>query len=210
MIRVNLLPLKEAEAAIGRRQQMSLAALGMSVAVLIMIVPFLIQGRQLAALERDIERVQEELTRFNAQVKEVHDLEKVKGELETKLKIIRDLNQKRQGPARVLSDLSTATPDNLWLVDFNEGNSEATLTGMALDNETIARFMRQLQASPYFVGVDLVETSRQAAQRSGANEKSMDFTRFIVKAAVNYFGRGNEQPGPGEPPTNGAGGRPAK
>ena len=32
---------------------------------------------------------------------------------------------------------------------------------MALDNETIAGFMRRLQSSQYFYGVDLVETSQR-------------------------------------------------
>ena len=52
MIRINLLPLKETERALGRRQQMSLVALGVAtIALLIMVIPFLVQGRQLATLD---------------------------------------------------------------------------------------------------------------------------------------------------------------
>ena len=193
MIRINLLPLKEAERAVGRRQQVLLALLGLLVALLAMIVPFMIQGRRLAVLDRDIEDVQEQIKRFNDQVQEVRDLDRVKAELEAKLRIIEDLNEKRVGPARVLADLSAATPDNLWLMDFSEADAAATLTGMALDNETIARFMRQLQESLYFHSVDLVETSRNPrAARAGANQPQMLFTRFIIKARIDYFGRDGE------------------
>jgi hypothetical protein len=79
------------------------------------------------------------------------------------------------------------------LISFDEGNGTATLTGTALDNETIARFMRSLQESPYFYGVDLVETSRnvqKVAARNGVEDVS--FTRFIVKAKIDYFGRGGK------------------
>jgi type IV pilus assembly protein PilN len=196
MIRINLLPLKETERAIGRRQQMSLIALGASVALLIMVVPFVVQGRRLANLDRDIHDVQEQIRRYNDQVKEVRDLESLKKELETKLRIIEDLNDKRVGPAHVLADLSSATPDNSWLMSFNEKSSSATLTGMALDNETIARFMRQLQTSPYFYGVDLVETSKSAPAQmraQHAEEPGPTFTRFIVKAGIDYFGRGGKK-----------------
>jgi len=202
MIRLNLLPLKETERALGRRQQLSLVALGVAVALLIMIVPFAIQGRRLASLEHQIDTLNKEIQQYNVQVKEVHDIDRVKKEVETKLRIIDDLNRKRIGPSRVLDDLSLATPDNLWLIDFTENNAQATITGMALDNETIARFMRQLQDSPYFYTVDLVETSRTSPDGRGSpppgapGQAPASFTRFIVKASIDYFGRDGKPPEP--------------
>lgn len=201
MIRINLLPLKEAELSAGRRNQVSLIALGATIALLIMIVPYMNQSRQLSNIDGERVRLESEIARYNLQVKEVAQLEQLRRDVQSKLQVVRDLNDKRVGPARVLRDLSLATPDNLWLLDFNEGNGNATLTGMALDNETIARFMRQLSASPYFVGVDLVETSRRdgSADLPPAGPSAatpVSFTRFIVKATIDYFGR-NGQPPPG-------------
>jgi type IV pilus assembly protein PilN len=196
MIRINLLPLKETERAIGRRQQLSLIALGGSIALLIMIVPFLIQGRRLSGLESQIDQLNKEIQQFNTQVREVHELDRLKREVHAKLRIIEDLNRKRSGPSRVLDDLSAATPENLWLIDFGELGGQATLIGMALDNETIARFMRQLQESAYFHGVDLVETSRTSPQPAPGGQTPVSFTRFIVKAAIDYFGRDGKPPEP--------------
>jgi len=199
MIRINLLPLKEAERSAGRRNQVSLIALGGTIALLIMIVPYMNQSRQLSAIEAERAQLNQEIQRYNDQVKEVAQLDQLRRDVQSKLQVVRDLNDKRVGPAHVLRDLSLATPDNLWLLDFNEGNGNATFTGMALDNETIARFMRQLSASPYFVGVDLVETSRRDSNASAAGAPS-SFTRFIVKATIDYFGR-NGQPAPGSEET---------
>jgi type IV pilus assembly protein PilN len=193
MIRINLLPIKDAERAIGRRQRLSIAVLGLCIALLIMLLPFLYQQNRLSTLDRDIAEVNEQIRQYSAQVKEVNDLDRLKKDLETKLRIIEELDEKRVGPARVLGDLSRATPENLWLISFEEGGGAATLTGTALDNETIARFMRLLQESPYFFGVDLVETSRdtqQISSRRGVEDVS--FTRFIVKASIDYFGRGGK------------------
>jgi len=197
MIRLNLLPLKETERAIGRRQQLSLIALGAAIALLIMVVPFIIQGRRLAALDSEIDQLNKDIQQFNAQVREVHELDRLKKEVQAKLRIIEDLNRKRVGPSHVLDDLSAASPENLWLIDFSEANSQATLVGMALDNETIAHFMRQLQDSPYFYGVDLVETSRTNPQAApGGGQAPVSFTRFIVKAGIDYFGRDGKPPEP--------------
>jgi len=207
MIRINLLPLKDTERALGRRQQLSLIALGATVALLIMVVPFIIQGRRLATLDGEIEQLNKDIQQFNVQVREVHELDRLKKEVQAKLLVISDLNRKRVGPSRVLDDLSAASPENLWLIDFSENHSQATLIGMALDNETIARFMRQLQDSPYFYGVDLVETSRTSPQPAPGGQAPVSFTRFIVKTGIDYFGRDGKPPEP-PPATKAAAGQP--
>jgi type IV pilus assembly protein PilN len=206
MIRVNLLPVKDAERAIGRRQRLSIAALGLCIVLLIMLLPFLYQGRRLASLDRRIDEVQKQIQQYSAQVKEVHELDRLKQDLKTKLRIIEELDDKRVGPARVLDDLSLATPENLWLISFEEASGATTFTGMALDNETIARFMRRLQDSPYFYSVDLVETSRNTRPASATpGAGNLSFTRFIVKAQIDYFGKDGKRELASEQAKGGAG-----
>lgn len=199
MIRINLLPVKDAERAVGRRQQQSVLMLALMLALLMMVVPFVVQARRMAALDREMEQVQEEIRRYEERVKEVQDLDRLKKDLEAKLRVIRDLHDKRVGPARMLVDFSAAVPDMLWLIDLTETQGKATLTGVGLDNETIARFMRQLQGSGYFHHVDLVETSKSTVGLpAGGNSDKIDLTRFIINANVDYFGRAG-RPAEGEP-----------
>jgi type IV pilus assembly protein PilN len=184
MIRINLLPTKEAEVALGQRHQRALVILGVVVTVLIMIVPYLAQQRRIRRLDRDINETQRQLDRYNEQVKEVEQLDKLKADLETKLRIIEELNKKRVGPQRVLDDLSVATPEKLWLIELSEAGGHTKIVGLALDNETIADFMRRLQKSPYFFAVDLEETTESK------EEALAGFKRFSIKASVDYAGRG--------------------
>jgi len=205
MIRINLLPVKEAQRVLGRRQRVSVAVLSVAVALLVMIVPYMLQGRTLAHLRRDIDQLNAELDKLNQQTREVRDLDKKRTELQAKLKVIDDLKQKRVGPVRVLEDLSGATPEKLWLVNFADTGGAATVTGMALDNQTIAAFMRQLQASKYFFDVDLVETSQgEPVHGSAPGDGAMIFKRFIIKLHLDYLGLGGKpQGGTGTaPPTN--------
>jgi len=184
MIRINLLPRREAEVALGRRNQRSLILLGVVVILLVMIVPYMTQQRRLGRLDRDINETQRQLDRYSQQVKEVEQLDQLKADLETKLQIIEDLNEKRVGPQRVLDALSVAAPEKLWLVEFSELGGSAKIVGLALDNETIADFMRKLQGSPYFFSVDLVETTQ-------SKDRLLEgFKHFIIKANVDYVGRG--------------------
>lgn len=200
MIRINLLPTKEAQRALGLRQQMSVALLSITVALLVMVIPYVLQGRRLARLDHDIDQLRTEIVKFNEQAREVRDLDKKRIELQAKLKVIDDLKQKRVGPVRTLEDLSGATPEKLWLVDFNDVSGQATITGMALDNQTIATFMRHLQSSKYFYDVDLVETSQSEGPRTGQGVGLGIFKRFIVKAHLDYLGLG----GKGQPVQAGA------
>jgi type IV pilus assembly protein PilN len=189
MIRINLLPLGDAQRALGRRRQLSVVALGAAIMLLIMVVPYVRQGGKLSTLDGQIAQLNGEIQRLKALVREGRDLDALKKDVEGKLRVIEALNHKRVGPARVLVDLSVATPDNLWLIDFTEVAGAASFTGMALDNETIARFMRQLQDSPYYHGVDLVETSRHDTPAARPEDAPPAFTRFVVKASIDYFGR---------------------
>ena len=193
MIRINLLPLKEAQRALGRRRQLSVALLSISVALLVMVIPYVFQERQLANIDREVEQLNTEVAKLNEQAREVRDLDKKRAELNAKLKVIDDLKQKRIGPVRMLEDLGGAAPEKLWLVDFSDANNMATITGLALDNQTIASFMRRLQASKYFYNVDLVETSQsQPIKGPAGGEAGIVFKKFIVKAQLDYLGTGGK------------------
>ncbi len=195
MIRVNLLPLKETQRAVGQRQQLSVALLSLSVALLIMVVPFVLQGRKLSRLDDRVATLRQEIIQLNEQTREVHDLDKKKKELAAKLKVIDDLNQRRVGPLHVMEALSTSAPEKLWLVEFAESKGQANITGLALDNQTIAIFLRQLNQSPYFVKVDLDEAALQSQPTRGAAEQSGGvFKRFIIKTGIDYFGQGGKAP----------------
>jgi type IV pilus assembly protein PilN len=97
------------------------------------------------------------------------------------LKTIALLEEKKVGPVHILSDLSKAAPDQVWLLDFTEVGGAATLTGMALDNQTVANFMSTLSSSPYFTGVDLVETTQ-------SDQDGVALKRFVVRARLSYSG----------------------
>jgi hypothetical protein len=65
---------------------------------------------------------------------------------------------------------------------------------MALDNQTIAAFMRQLATSRYFYAVDLVETAHTEPLRQTSTVASTGagFKKFIVKAHTDYSGEGGK------------------
>ena len=180
MIRVNLLPVKETELAARRSQEIRLVVLVFLLLALGIVADRIRHGRTVARLDQEAADLEAELVVIREQVAEATRLDQQRKDLDTKLKVIAELSQKRVGPAGVLRDLSRATPDRLWMIDLTESAGAATFSGKALDNQTIADFLRSLANSPYFTGVDLSETT-QDEQDAGLKLK-----KFLIRANINY------------------------
>jgi type IV pilus assembly protein PilN len=179
MIRINLLPVKQAAQAERQRQELIRAGLLFALLLAVFVMVRVKQGHDLRITEARIEEVEAAVKALDSQVRDVRDLESKQKALDSKLKVIADLGLKRVGPIGVLNDLAKATPDRVWLVDFSEAGGAATITGQAVDNQIVAEFLRNLSLSPYFTSVDLVETTQD---QIGDNK----LRKFIVKANLNY------------------------
>jgi type IV pilus assembly protein PilN len=94
MIRINLLPVKEAQRAAGRQRQMLLVTLCGALAVLVLLVPYGLQARRLSRVSTQITEIRGELAHLDKQTKEVRDLDQKRAELRGKLTVIDELQQK--------------------------------------------------------------------------------------------------------------------
>ncbi len=182
MIRINLLPVREVEREAGRRQETRLVYLG-AVLVLVLLGSIDVATRmRLKPLKQEYTQLQADIVALDKKSAELSKLEGERKELEEKLKTIATLEAKKVGPVNVLADLSDAAPDQVWLLEFKESGGLATISGLGLDDQTIADFMRKLDSSPYFDSVDLVETAQ--SELDGVQLK-----HFVVNARLSYSGK---------------------
>jgi type IV pilus assembly protein PilN len=179
MIRINLLPVKEIQAEVTRRQELLFAGflLGGMLAVLAGFYWF--QGSKISGLEKNLQDMRREIIKLNAEIKEVGELQKKVAEFKGKHKVIEELRNRRTGPVQVMESLVAVTPARLWLTDFKELGGHLTLAGIAVDNQTIADFLKALAAQPYFRDVELVESVQ-------TDRQGMPFKRFTIKSNLLY------------------------
>lgn len=182
MIRVNLLPVREVEREAGRRQETRLVFLGVALVAAMLLGIEVGSRMQLGPLKNEYSKLQADIVALDKKSTELAQLETEKKDLEEKLKTIATLEAKKIGPVNVLSDLSDAAPDKVWLLEFKESGGLATISGLGLDDQTIANFMRNLAGSPYFDGVDLVETAQ-------SEQDGVQLKRFVVNARLSYSGK---------------------
>jgi type IV pilus assembly protein PilN len=181
MIRINLLPTEEVERAADQRQQIAAVGLVVALSVLALIVVHSVQAARFAATESRLESVRQELQSIMGPYGDVLKIQAQQRELEEKLKVITQLEARSGGPVQLMSDLSGAMPDKLWLVEFAETAGTARVTGISVDEQTIADFLRRLGTSAYFAGVDLEETTQ-------VTEQNVKQKKFTLRAQVNYAG----------------------
>jgi type IV pilus assembly protein PilN len=179
MIRINLLPVEEAQRAAGRRQELALGTLVIAVALLGLVAAHLWQGVRVSSARREVRRLTQEIASIEGPYSDALRIEQQKQELREKLRVIGQLEAKKVGPVRILADLSTATPDKLWLTEFADANGTLKLTGLGVDEQTVADFLRRLGTLTFFQSVDLDETSQ--VTQDGAKLK-----KFVIRGQIDY------------------------
>ena len=179
MIRINLLPVQEVRRAAGRRQDMAVGTLAGASVVLLLLVAHGWQQARLVGAQRELRRLSQELAAIQSPYQDVTRLEEQKRELREKLRVIGELEAKKIGPVRILADVSGATPDKLWLTEFHDQGGTLRLTGLGVDEQTVADFLRQLASVSFLKSIDLDETSQ--VDQEGAKLK-----KFVLRGQVDY------------------------
>jgi type IV pilus assembly protein PilN len=181
VIRINLMPREEARRAATRQRDQGLILVAL-IGLLVVILGAEVWTRAAnAEVRAEVDRNRVELTELDKRYQESLRTEARLRELSAKRDTIELLERQRRGPVYVLEDLGAATPDSLWLTEMRETGGAAVLKGQGLDNQTIALFMRQLESSPYFSRVDLVETKHLEKGQAELKE-------FTIRAQVAYAG----------------------
>jgi type IV pilus assembly protein PilN len=179
MIRINLLPVGKAR----KRNRSLIELIGLTAAVALALVGAvgvnMYYANQIDAQKRKIAEATEEIKRLKKIIGEVNELDKQKQRLIAQLKVIDKLEKGKRGPVRVLDSLSTNIPKRVWITSFSERKGKLTLTGLGLENADISEFMRALQKSPYFKGVELRFTQSQ-------KHDGISIYSFQLVAKVDY------------------------
>ena len=179
MIRINLLPVKERKAEVSRRRELTLGGVVLGSTVLVLAGLYVYQFYRLSTLNSELVGLRDEIQALDVKVKQVGDLQNKIEEFKSKNKIIEDLERKKVGPVRVMESLSAAAPPSLWLTEFKDIGGNLVINGQAIDNQTVADFLKALVSSSYFKNVELVKTT-QGGPAAGTYKK------FSIKSVVSY------------------------
>jgi type IV pilus assembly protein PilN len=178
MIEINLLPHREARRAADLRQTAGVLAFGLVVVIGVIAMIDRSMEKDLANVAATTRQLEADILRYKPEEEQVQVFKAKRTELEDKIDVIRGLDRARSGPVRIMDELSKSTPDRLWLTAISTEGVQITVEGDSLDTGVVADFLRSLNASPYFVDVDLERTS------SGTQVEGVRLVHFIITAAL--------------------------
>jgi len=136
---------------------------------------FILKGKR-ADLQETVRQRTVERDKLQPYIDKVEELEAKRALLKRKVEVINELKNKQHGPVRILDEVSRALPELVWLTQLKLAGSSLTLTGQAMDENAVANYYSNLDASPFF---------EEPLVKNLARKGDSDFT-FTLTAVFTY------------------------
>jgi type IV pilus assembly protein PilN len=181
MPRINLLPWREQERKV-RRREFGVAAGGAVFAGII----FALGGKLVYSSWTDaqIEKnnlLKKEIVKLDAEIADIQDLENRKQRLVARMEIIEKLQRKRPEIVHQFDELVRTVPDGVYLTAIKQTGNKLELRGVAQSSTRVSTFMRNIDSSVWMDNPELqvVETAKDSATGGSS------FTMFARTVGVN-------------------------
>jgi type IV pilus assembly protein PilN len=172
MIHINLLPVRQIKKKIQARKNVFGLGITLLVVLALLGVVALVLGFKVGELKASIAKLNKEKAKYQTTINQIERLKKDQALLETKLNTISQLKKGSQLTVRVMDELATLTPSSrVWVTSMSFSGSILRISGIALDNATIADYMETIVTSPYFATAELSGTSTTGYQGRHADYK---------------------------------------
>ncbi len=180
MIRINLLPHREAKR---KQKQTAFAALLALGGVIGVIVVLLVSGYNASMISIQNER-NTVLKTANAELDvKIASIATLKAEIEAlkaRQQAVEDLQGDRNQPVYLLDELVKQTPAGVYLKAFKQDGQRVVINGVAQSQERVAELLRNLSgASPWLEKPDLTEVRAAALAGSKTGKKVVEFTMAV-------------------------------
>jgi len=183
MLKINLLPIRQLKKRAKARNQI-IAAFFIFCSVLVLLaLAGALQAGRISTLNEDIALKTKEKKSFDKVVKELAELEQKRLDLNNKINIINKLKTDSSLTVHVLDEIAKLVDNSrMWLTSLDQKGGSLTISGYALDNQTIAQFMDELKFnSPFVQDVNLSNSS--LSEVSGRDLKSFALTCSVSAPA---------------------------
>lgn len=183
MILINLLPHREERRQ--RRKVAFFAGLGAAAIAGLAVVGvwyLIVQQMTIAQQERN-QFLQAEITKLDAQIKDIATLKAEIASLVARQKAVEDLQVDRNLPVHLLNELVKQTPEGIYFSAVKQDGQTLTVNGIAQTQERISELLRNTAYnSAWLVKPELVES--KATTVTGANREQKRLFDFSMRVGV--------------------------
>lgn len=184
MIRINLLPFRAARKKENIRRQVSIVLLSLFFVILVMIYFNLSLKNKIEDLDAKVKNTKKQIALVEKQAKEVDRIKRELDKLKKKIGVIKNLETTRKSSVHLLDNMTKMVAEKasiseldksegkdikpekrLWFTNFSAKGNNINITGVALDNKTVADFMTRLEISGLYKDVTLRTLRQQVVNK---------------------------------------------
>src|SRR5580693_1143367 len=186
MPRINLLPWREQERKV-RRREFLVAAGGAVIAsiVLLGVGKLLYAGWTESQVEKN-NLLKKEIVKLDAQIADIQDLENRKQRPVARMEIIEKLQRKRPEIVHLFDEIVKTVPEGIYLTGIKQNGNKLEMKGVAQSSTRVSTFMRNIDSSSWMDNPQLqvVETAKDSA----TGGSSFTLTSDVVGVDVDNGG----------------------
>ena len=178
MLKINLLPVRQLKKRAKARKQLFGMFLLLLLVLAVLGITGALQAKKISNFEAEIVSLQKQKDSYTPTLKKIEKLKKERQELVRRTDIINKLKTDSSLTVRVIDEVANRVDNQrMWLETLQQQTSSLRLSGVALDNQTIAQFMDNLKESPFVQEVTLASSSLKIV--SGRNLKSFELNCVV-------------------------------
>ncbi len=155
MVKINLLPWREE-----RRQRLTkefyiMLGISAAAAVLIFALAFYFYNQSIQFQNNRNTYLTTEISKLENQIKEIEKLESKRADLIAKQQVIEELQASRTQMVHLFDELVKTIPNGVFLEKITQQADRISLEGYSQSHSRVSDYMRRLEKSEWFSGVDL-------------------------------------------------------
>ncbi|OON59833.1 fimbrial assembly protein [Massilia sp. KIM] len=180
MIRINLLPHREAKRKQKQAAFYALLALGGLVGVAIVLAVGGYNARQISVQNQRNLVLKKANADLDKKIAEIKDLKEEIEALKARQQAVQDVQGDRNQPVYLLDELARQTPEGMHLKSFKQDGQRVVLTGYAQSQERVAELLRNLSGqSPWLERPELTEVRAATLAQSKTGRTVVEFTLAV-------------------------------
>ncbi len=184
MIRINLLPHREAKRA-QRKREFNFILVGVLVAAAALwYVGKLYLDERTATQQRRNDLLVLENKKLTEQIDEIKKLKDQTSALLARKQVVETLQVNRSASVKLVDQLVRQLPDGVYLKSVKQTGQKINLVGLAQSNARVSTLMRNLESSPYLQNAELVEIKAVTDRNQRVNEFSLNISLKGLDAAA--------------------------
>ncbi|HWX28030.1 MAG TPA: PilN domain-containing protein [Steroidobacteraceae bacterium] len=186
MPRINLLPWREQERKVRRREFMVAAGAAVFAAGIFVLGGKLLYAGWTEAQNQKNNLLHQEIVKLDAAIADIQDLENRKQRLVARMEIIEKLQRKRPEIVHLFDEIVKTVPEGVYLTGIRQNGNKLEFHGVAQSSTRVSTFMRNIDSSVWMDNPVLMVV--ESAKESTSGGSNFTLTSDVVGVDLEHGG----------------------